>query len=86
MLYSFKHRKLFFCPRMEQRSIDLGTAMQKVFQDAYLFCVADPLSGIMFGVVLPLRSVLLLDFSCSSLNEVKYGCVNYFSYCKSVLK
>ena len=71
---------------MEQHQIDLETAMQKVFQDAYLFCVAAPLSGIMFGVVLPLRSVLLLDFSYSSLNEVKYGCVNYYSYCKSVLK
>jgi hypothetical protein len=70
---------------MEQHQIDLETAMQKVFQDAYLFCVAAPLSGIMFGVVLPLRSVLLLDFSCS-LNEVKYGCLNYFFYCKSVLK
>jgi len=71
---------------MEQHQIDLETAMQKVFQDAYLFCVAAPLSGIMFGVVLPLRSVSLLDYPYSSLNEVKYGCVNYYSYCKSVLK
>ena len=83
---ALEHRKLSFCPRMEQHQIDLETALQKVFQDAYLFCVAAPLSGIMFGVVLPLGSVLLLDFSYSSLNEVKYSCVNYYSYCKSVLK